>query len=248
MKFHNKTVLSLFSAVSLLLASKVVYADNTYPNQPIKLVVPQAPGGGVDMTSRLWASWVAKHLNGNIVVENRPGANGILATTHAKQQKPDGYTVLVAGVSQMTFNPFIYNNLPYEPEKDFDGVAMLVNTPFLLVASNKSGIKSFEDLVSKAKQSPNKLNFSSAGQGNSTHLAMEMLMQRTGTKLTHVPYSSSATGLNSIIAGDSDVMVDVLNSALVQVKGGKVVPLAIIGHSKIEEMPEIPTLKELGLD
>ncbi len=222
-------------------------AAAAYPDKPLKLVVPQAAGGGTDVIGRLWADYMSRHLNVPVVVENRPGANGILASSHVAKQPADGYTVLISGISYLAFNPYMYKNLPYDPGKDFDGVSLLVNTPFLLVANPQTGIRSFKDLVEKARAAPESLNFASAGKGNSTHLVVEMLEQRLGLCLTHVPYNGAAAGLTSVMANQTQLMADVLNTAAVQARAGKVVPLAVVGSRRAASVPDVPTLAELGI-
>lgn len=228
-----------------LLAGGVAAAG--YPDRPIKLVVPQAAGGGTDVIGRLWADYLARQLKTPVVVENRPGANGILASSYVAKQPADGYTVLVSGISYLAFNPHMYKDLPYQPARDFEGISLLVNTPFLLVTSTQTGIRSLNDLVEKAKANPDALNFASAGKGNSTHLVVEMLAKRLGMPVTHVPYNGAAAGLTSVMANQTQLMADVLNTAAVQANAGKVIPLAVVGARRAASVPDVPTLSELGL-
>jgi len=229
-----------------LLASACAGAAG-YPDRPIKLVVPQAAGGGTDIIGRLWADHLSRQLNTPVVVENRPGANGILASSYVAKQPADGYTVLVSGVSYLAFNPHMYKDLPYQPARDFDGVSLLVNTPFLLVSSTQTNIRSLDDLVQSARANPQALNFASAGKGNSTHLVVEMLAQRLGMALTHVPYNGAAAGLTSVMANQTQLMADVLNTGAAQARAGKVIPLAVVGAKRAASVPDVPTLAELGL-
>lgn len=217
-----------------------------WPSKPITLVVPQAPGGGTDVLGRLWADFVSKSMNATIVVENKAGANGVLASSYVAKQPADGHTIMVAGISYLAFNPFTYRSLPYSPERDFDGVALLVNTPFLVVASPDSGIKSIADLSTQAKAKPGRLNFSSAGKGNSTHLIMEMIEERLDVHMVHIPYNGAARGLSGVMAGEVQLMADVLNTAAVQAKAGKVVPLAVVGSKRAASLPDVPTMAEAG--
>lgn len=236
------------AGVMLTLLSAPAFAQSgAWPSKPITLVVPQAPGGGTDVLGRLWADFVAKSLKASIVVENKAGANGVVASTYVAKQPPDGHTFMVAGISYLAFNPITYKSLPYDPEKDFDGVALLVNTPFLLVASSESGIKSLADLAAHAKSKPGQLNFASAGKGNSTHLVMEMAAERLGVKLTHVPYNGAAKGLTAVIAGEVQLMSDVLNTAAVQAKAGKVTPIATVSSKRATGLADVPTIAEAGL-
>ncbi len=238
---------SFLAAALLAAAGNAAFAQAaSWPNRPITLVVPQAPGGGTDVLGRLWAGYVGKSLGATVVVDNRAGANGILASTYVAKQPADGYTVMIAGISYLAFNPVTYKQLPYNPDKDFDGVALLVNTPFLVVASPESGIKSMAELVAKAKENPERLNFASAGKGNSTHLVMEMLAERAGLKLTHVPYNGAAKGLTAVMSGEVQLMADVLNTAAVQARAGKVTAIATVSSRRANGLPEVPTMAEVG--
>ncbi|MFM9928268.1 tripartite tricarboxylate transporter substrate binding protein [Variovorax sp. H27-G14] len=245
---NRRYIAATFAAAFLAAASISVGAQTaSWPTKPITLVVPQAPGGGTDVLGRLWADFVGKSLKTTIVVENKAGANGVVASTYVAKQPGDGYTFMVAGISYLAFNPFTYKSLPYNPEKDFEGVALLVNTPFLLVASPESGIKSMADLAAQAKSKPDQLNFSSAGKGNSTHLVMEMLAERLGVKLTHVPYNGAGRGLTGVMAGEVQLMADVLNTAAVQAKAGKVTAIAAVAPRRAAGLPDVPTMAEAGL-
>lgn len=222
-------------------------AQTNFPNKPIKLVVPQAPGGASDTMARLYADFVSKSIGQPVVVENKPGANGILASSMVAKQPADGYTMLLAGVSQLALNPITYKSLSYNPEKDFDGVALLVNTPFLLVAHPESGIKNLNDLIRVAKEKPASVNFASAGKGNVTHLVTELLAQRLNISMTHVPYNGSAPGLQSVVAGQTQLMSDVFATSAPQAKAGKIVPIAVVGEKRQAALPDTPTIAELGL-
>ncbi|WP_332611139.1 Bug family tripartite tricarboxylate transporter substrate binding protein [Achromobacter sp. ESBL13] len=235
------------SALACLTLAGATAVAAEYPEKPIKLVVPQAAGGGTDVIGRLWADYVSRQLKTPVVVENRPGANGILASSYVAKQPADGYTVLVSGISYLAFNPHMYKDMPYQPERDFDGISLLVNTPFLLVTSKQTGARALDDLVKMAQAQPQSLNFASAGKGNSTHLVVEMLSKRLNMPLTHVPYNGAAAGLTSVMAGQTELMADVLNTAAVQANAGKVVPLAVVGSKRATSVPDVPTLEELGV-
>ena len=240
-----KLIAGGMATIFMAMTTLCVAADEPdYPVRPIKLVVPQASGGGADTLGRLWASWATEKLGQPTYVENRPGANGVIAVSNVRQQKNDGYTVLLAGVSQLAFNPYIYSNLPYNVAQDFDGAAMLVNTPTLVISSKSSGISDFAQFVSMSRAHPGQLNFSSAGVGNSSHLAIEMIAKRLNLQLTHVPYNGIAAAENSILAGQTDILADVLSSALTQVKAGKANALAIIGSKQDPDLSGIPTIAQ----
>ncbi|MFJ5382743.1 Bug family tripartite tricarboxylate transporter substrate binding protein, partial [Cupriavidus sp. CER94] len=203
---------------------------------------------GGDVVARLLGDRLSQDLGQSIVVDNRPGANGIVAMSTVAKAAPDGYTVLLTGVSQISFNPHLYASLPYNPQKDYTFISPVVDTPFVIVASKASGITSMQSFIDKAKHKPGGLTFSSAGVGNSTHLAMEVVADKLGLKMTHVAYKGSGPALTGVVAGEVDAMVSVLGAALPQVTGGTVVPVAIVGPQRVKELPNVPTLKEAGID
>ncbi|WP_052402670.1 Bug family tripartite tricarboxylate transporter substrate binding protein [Muricoccus aerilatus] len=230
-----------------LLAPKT-RAQSTFPTQPIRLIVSQAAGSNTDVVARLMAEPMARKLGQPVVVENRAGANGVIATTYIKQQRPDGHTIALVGVSLLTFNPYLYSNLPYDPARDFTYIAPVSDTPFVLVVSPKSGITSLADFVARAKTQPGRLTFSSAGIGNSTHLATEMLADRTGIQLTHVPYAGTTQALTAVMTGEVDAMISVLGNALPQIRDRSLVPLAAVAAARSPDLPDLPTLTEAGVN
>jgi len=217
-----------------------------FPNQPIRMVVPLAAGTLTDVIARLLAEPMARDLGQPVIIENRGGANGNLAAVYLKQQRPDGYAVLLAGVSMLAFNPFLYANLPYDPARDFSYIGPVVNTPFILVASRKSGITTVAQFLERTRARPGEITFASAGNGNSTHLAMEMVAEAADIRLTHVPYSS-VSPLASLMSGETDTMLTVVGTALPQVLSGTIVPLAVLLPARLPELPQVPTLTEAGV-
>ncbi|HEY0884091.1 MAG TPA: tripartite tricarboxylate transporter substrate binding protein, partial [Ramlibacter sp.] len=223
-----------------------VAAAQDFPTRPIRLVIPQAPGSGADAVGRMMADFMTKDLKQSVVVDNKPGANGIIASQLVQKEPADGYTLLLTSVSLVSFNQFLYKNVPYDPLKDFTFVAPVADASFVLMASTKSGIKSWDDLVKKAKAQPEGITYASAGTGNSTHLYTEMIALRSGMKLRHIPYKSSGPALMAVVSGETDVMTVVTATGLPQVKAGKVVALAQSGETRSPQMPNLPTLKELA--
>ena len=180
------------------------------------------------------------------MVDNKPGANGIIASQMVQREPADGYTLLLTSVSLVSFNQFLYKNVPYDPLKDFTFVAPVADAGFVLVASNNSGIKSWDDLVKKAKAQPEGLTFASAGLGNSTHLYSEMIALRSGFKLRHIPYKSSGPALMAVVSGEADIMTVTTATGLAQIKAGKVAGLAQSGDARSPQLPDLPLLKELA--
>ena len=244
---RNSRRLLLGSLASLTLACACgLAAAQDFPTRPIKLVIPQAPGSGADVVGRMLADFMGRDLKQSVVVDNKPGANGIIASQMVQREQADGYTLLLTSVSLVSFNQFLYKNVPYDPLKDFTFVAPVADAGFVLVASNNSGIKSWDDLVKKAKAQPEGLTFASAGLGNSTHLYSEMIALRSGFKLRHIPYKSSGPALMAVVSGEADVMTVTTATGLAQIKGGKVVGLAQSGDARSPQLPDLPLLKELA--
>jgi len=219
----------------------------TWPARPVRLVVPQAGGSGNDVLARALAEQLGQRWGQAVVVENRPGANGVVAIHYLMGQPADGYTLFFAGVSNLAFNPLMYRKLPYDPQRDLAGVAMLANSPFVLVASPKLGVRSFADFVKLARAQPGVISYASGGIGNSTHLAMALVAERAGLRLLHVPFNGSG-GSTSLMTGDTPVMMNVIAGVQPYIAGGKLVPLAVTGERRIGALPDVPTFRELGYD
>lgn len=233
--------------LAFALAATLAHAQD-FPTRPIKLVVPQAPASGGDVVARMLAEKMTHELHQPVVVDNRPGANGMIASTLVAKEPPDGYTLMLTSVSLVSFNRYMYKTAAVDSMKDFTFVAPVADASFVLVASTKSGIKSWADLVQRARAQPDTLTFGSAGTGNSTHLYPEMIARRSGFTLRHIPYKGSAPALMSIVSGETDVMVSPTVVAIAQIQGGKVVPLAQSGDTRAAALANVPLLKELAPD
>lgn len=237
----------LACAALCAIGSSAAYAQHAYPERPVRLIVSQAPGGSSDTIARLWAEHAGKAIGATIVVENKPGAGGIIAAQSLLSQPADGYSLLYGSVSLMVLNQFTYKPLPYTPEKDFTGVAMLTTVPFVLSANPKTGITSLKELTEKAKAAPGKLNYSSAGLGNSTHLAVELLSKKLGISMTHIPYKGESDGIMAAIGGQTEIMAPVYGTALPHILNKKLNPLAVLSPQRVPELPDVPTASELGV-
>lgn len=245
----RRCLMALIATTATGLATPLgAFAQEVWPARPIKLVVPQGPGSGSDVIARLLSDRLAQHLKQPVVIDNNPAANGLVAMGVVAKAPADGYTLILAGVSQLAFNPALYKDLPYNPAKDFTYVAPVADTPFVLVTSNKSGIKTFAQFIEQSRKKNGELTFSSAGIGNSTHIAMELIASKAGVKLQHVPYKGSAAALTAVLAGEVDAMISVVGPALPQVQAGKANAVAVLGAGRIPQWPQVPTVKEAGLD
>lgn len=248
MPTSRRTLLSVLAAATSLAAMPAAFAQSGWPSKPIKLVVPQGAGSGSDVIARLLSDRLGQQLGQPVVVENIPGANGLVALGNTARAPADGYSLVMAGVSQIAFNPALYKTLPYDPTKDFTFLAPVADTPFVLVTSNGSGIKTMAQFVEQAKKKDGQLTYSSAGIGNSTHIAMELIASATGVKVTHIPYKGSGAALTAVLSGEVDAMVSVVGPALPQVQAGKVQAVAVLGSTRVAQWPQVPTVKEAGLN
>ena len=247
MTSRRTALLGLVAAAAL--SASTAFAQG-FPTKPIKIVVPQPAGSGPDTLARTLGEVLSKSLGQSVLVENRPGANGSLAASYVLSQPADGYTLFLAGVSNMSWNPHLYRSLSHQPARDFAGVAVVANTPFITAVAPSLGIKTLPELIKLAKAEPNRLSFASAGVGNSTHLATELLKSRTGIQMQHVPISGAGgpNALTSVMAGDTPVITTVPVGVVPQVKAGKLVALAVTGERRLPQLPDVPTFKELGID
>lgn len=235
------------SLLPMLAAPGAALAQGGTPSGPIRVVLPQAAGSSGDIILRSMAEIMTRELGQPIVVENRPGANGSIAANYVKQQRPDGQTLMLPGVSMVAFNQHLYRNLPYDPLRDFTYIAPVTNTAFVVIASRQSGITTLRELVDRARAQPDRITFSSAGIANTTHLAMEMLADRAGVRMTHVPYGGSPAAMTAVASGQVDAMAAVLGIALPLIRGGQVVPLAVVREARTPVLPDVPTQAEAGV-
>lgn len=235
----------MFSVAASIAASAVcsAYAQDVYPSKPITIVVPQAPGGASDVMLRLLAQQMSQTLKQSVVVENKPGAGGNIGTVTVARAKADGYTLLFNQSSQV-INPYLYNKAGYDNERDFVPVASVADGAFLLASSAKSGIKSVEDLVAKAKLHPTELRYASAGNGTVNHLAGAILEKAADIQLLHIPYKGGAESALALAAGDADVSFLAPASAQPFVVRGQVKILAVTNLRQQSVMPSVPTVGE----
>ncbi len=233
------------AAAAWLCATAAIAAD-AWPTRPITLVVPGAAGGSTDIPARLLALKLGERLGQPVIVDNKPGAGGSIGASQVARAQPDGYTVLVGNTGSNAINYTAYKKLPYRPE-DFVALTDMISFSNVLVVPQASPVRSLDDLLKAARQAPGKLSFSSAGVGQTTHLMGELLRERTGVDVVHVPYRGSAPATASIVSGETQFMFDNLTASLVHIKAGKLHPIAVTGAQREPELPNVPTTTELGL-
>jgi tripartite-type tricarboxylate transporter receptor subunit TctC len=217
-----------------------------YPHRPVTLVVPFAPGGGTDSLGRELAKLMQDQLGQPIVVDNRGGAGGAIAAAAVAQSKPDGYVLLMVTSTFVTVAA-TDRKLPYDVQRDFTPVAMLGRGPLLLVVNNDIGVKSVAQPVDAAKKKPDAFNYVSAGPGSINHLAGELFVQRTGARMTHIPYKGSGPATMDLIGGQAQVFFATVPTILGQVKAGKVTMIAATGAQRSKLFPDLPTIRESGV-
>lgn len=232
--------------VATLLPQSVQASD--YPDRPIRWIVPYAPGSsGTNSVTRLVADGLKGKLSQTVVVENRAGANGTTGSGFVAKSKPDGYTLLAGAAGAITLAPFTSANLQYESYKDFTPIAMLANTPFVMVVSNAVPAKDLKEFIALAKAQPGKLKYASTGTGGSTHLAGEMLKKMAGIDIVHVPYTGTGVAMPDLIAGRVDMFISSVDGLLEFIKTDKVRAIAGASLKRSRHLPELPTADEQGL-
>lgn len=234
-------LLALLSGAPLL-----SHAQTDYPNKPIRLIIGFPAGGSTDIVGRVVAQKLGERLGQTIVVENRGGAGGTIGTDAAAKAAPDGYTLTLGTTSTMAVAPGAYSKLGYDPIKSFSPISLVAVTPYLLVVNPQVPAKSLAELVALAKSQPGKLNYASAGNGSTTQLAMEMLNDVTGMKMTHVPYKGNAAADLAILSNQVQVLFGSMPALLQHAKTDKLRALAVGSSTRSPALPNVPTVAELG--
>jgi tripartite-type tricarboxylate transporter receptor subunit TctC len=233
-------------AAGFLLAIAPAAAQD-YPNRPIALVVPYAAGGGNDVMARIVADKMSRTLGQQVVVENRPGAGGSVATRQVAKAAPDGYTLVIGGTGTLAVNPTLYANVGYDPRKDFAPVGLIGTSALVVLVHPGLAAQSVKDLIALAKSDPGKLNYASAGVGSGIHLGTVLFEMMAGIKLTHVPYRGTGPALTDLIGGHVAIYFSSLPSAVGIAREGKVRALAVTGAKRSDVFPDVPTVAETAL-
>lgn len=217
-----------------------------YPVKPIRLVVPLAPGGTTDLIARMVAERMSPILGQPVVIENRGGAGGTIASNHVAKSEPDGYTLLMGTIGTAAIAPAMYASLPYDPEKDFEAVSLLTTGQFVLAVNPSVPAKTLGEFLSLAREKPGTLSYGSAGNGSTLHLGMELLKQNAGINIVHVPYRGSGPMVVALVSGEIQAGLPDIPSALPFIESGKLRPLAVTSADRSTILPDIPTLAESG--
>lgn len=227
-------------------AVPLAVAAQGYPTHAIRMIVPYPAGGSVDVLGRAIADKIAVPLGVPVVADNRVGATGAIAHQMVATSPPDGYTIGMSGTSPLVLAPYQIRNLPYDPTRDFAYLACPGTTPFVLDVHPSLPVRNVAELVAYAKANPGKLNFGSAGMGNSAHLSAELFKRATGIDMVHVPYKGNALAMQDLVAGNIQVLFDPVQTSIPQIKAGKVRPLAVTSRTRFADLPDLPTVAESG--
>ena len=242
----------MWPVVRLILAALVVAVPlqataQTYPNKPVRLIVPFPAGGTTDLLARAMAQKFSEALGQQFVVDNRPGAGGNIGADIVAKSAPDGYTLLMGTVGTHAINPSLYAKMPYDHVKDFVPVVLVAGVPNVLVVNPGVPVKTVAELIKAAKDQPGSINFASSGNGTSIHLSGELFKSLTGVQMAHIPYKGSAPALTDLLGGQVQIMFDNLPSALPHIKSGKLRALAVTSSKRAPALPDLPTIAESGV-
>ncbi len=243
---HLARALLMALTVAAVMQSPAI-AQDAFPSRPLKVIVPQPPGGGFDFVARTLADKLQTQLKQPVVVENRTGSGTLVGTDAAAKSPADGYTLLMGSVSNMALNPGLYPNLPYDPLRDFEPIGLAVSYSYTLIARKDLPYANLQDLVAYARANPGKLTYASAGNGSGQHVLAAALWHLAGVQLTHVPYRGAQPAYNDLMGGRVDVFFDLSSTARPQVDAGTVKALAVSGGARNPMHASVPTLRETGV-
>jgi len=234
-------------AVALMLLPVLALGQASYPNRPIRMIVPFAPGGASDFVARIISPKLGELLGQSIVIENKPGASGNIGMEAGAKAAPDGYTIYLGNIGTISINPAVFNNLPVNPQKDFIPVTLVADVPSVLIAGANVPVNNVAELVALAKAKPGELNFASPGSASMNRLEMEQFLKVANVKIVHIPYKGGAgPAVTGMLGGETQLMFVTLSSAISFIQAGKLKALAISTTKRIDALPQVPTMVEAG--
>ncbi|MEP6607530.1 MAG: tripartite tricarboxylate transporter substrate binding protein [Burkholderiaceae bacterium] len=235
------------SAAATVLAPHASVFAQTYPARPVRWIVPYPPGGGSDFLARTVGSQLEKQLGQPVVIDNRPGAATMIGAEAAARSAADGYTLLSGDNGTFVFNTALYKKVPYNPVKDFAPIGLMARFPLIVVVNPATGFTTMRDLLDAAKKQPGKLSYASVGAGSPHHLAMELIKERTGAFLVHIPYRGAAPAVQDVLGNQLPVMVIDTAVGLPHIRAGKLIALGVLSRQRLAALPNVPTLEEQGI-
>lgn len=247
MKTRKLAALLAGVGLALIIQPTVASEADAYPDRAVRIIVPYTPGGFNDTLARTASDYLTKKWKQSVVVENKPGGNTLIGNTAAAQAAPDGYTLLITPLPFSALPGLYRDKMPYDALKDFEPVIWAGSTQNILTVRADSKFKSVKDLIDYAKANPGKVNYGSTGSGSSNHLSMELFLEMTGTKMTHIPYKGSAPAVAALLAGDIDVLFDNLPNVYPNISAGKLTALGATGAKRAALLPDVPTVAEAGV-
>ena len=239
--------LSLFLLLSLSTLSQAQDSAATYPNRPVKIISPFAPGGATDILARILAQKLGEAWKQTVIVDNKAGGGGVIAATEVARADKDGYTLLLGSVGPVEVLPSVMKKVPYDPEKDFAGIDILVNVENVVVVNNQLPVKNIPELIAYAKGNPGKLHSGSSGIATTGHLSLEVFNQTTGIDIVHVPYRGGAPVTTALLAGDIQMSFSTVPAAIQYIKSGKLRAIAVTGEKPLDALPGIKPIKDQGV-
>jgi len=248
MKLPAPRTLALCCAalLAMAVAAAPAAAQEAYPSKPITLVIPFPPGGSADILGRIIGKRLSERLGQPVIMDNRPGAGTVLGAALVAKAPADGYTLLVSSGSTFTVNPAVRPNLPYDPIKSFEPIAIVARIPLILVANKSVPVGGVKEFVTAARTDASRYAYASFGSGTTSHFTAEIVLQAVGAKLTHVPYKGSAPAMTDLIGGQVPFSFDTVTAALPHLKSGKIKAIAVTTAKRSAQLPEVPTFAEAG--
>ena len=241
---NRRQIISLAAAAMSLPA---LAQTSSFPQKPVRIVVPYTTGGSNDVIARLLAQQLQEAWGQPVVVENKPGAAGNIGSSDIAKSAPDGHSLLLTNINIVSMNPGLIANMPFDPQKDFAPISLLGTTALALVVHPSVSANNVRELIDLARKAPGRLNYASSGNGSPQHMSAEMFKAMTKTSLTHIPYKGAAPAVNDLLAGQVQVTVGVVNQLMPHIRAGKLKALGVTSRKRLAQMPDVPTLDEAGV-